>query len=197
MMMFDKNIYVTLLIKIIFLFMISTSAQAITNQFSARIDQPKISLNEHVQLFLHFKGNPPNSQPDLEPLRKDFIIAAVGQSRQTAIINGNISHDVEFTLNLAPKKTGRLIIPGIRWSTYKTHPIVVQVNQRKQFTNNNSHIRSTANKPHVFIEESISNPHPYTHAQTIYTLKIYSDINLFKSDLDIRGVDNFLWADLQ
>jgi len=186
-------------IKILFacLMMLTAITHAASSQFTARIDQPKISMNEHVQLFLHFKGNPPSRRPNLAPLNKNFIIVAVGQSKQTEITNGKISQNVEITLNLAPKKHGKLIIPSIRWGTYKTHPIALQVNKTKPLnTSNTLNMKSATGTPHVFIEETLSNPHPYTHAQTIYTLKIYSDINIFKSDLDVQGVDSFLWADL-
>lgn len=93
---------------------------------SADVDRTTLAEGETLVLRLKVAGDSPGV-PNFAPLDQDFEILTRSQSSQTRIINWKREEWREWTLVLAPRRTGNLLIPSIRVGGEQTAPIAIQV----------------------------------------------------------------------
>ncbi len=93
---------------------------------TAEVDKTRLGPGETVELRIRLEGDR-TAQPDLSPLETHFDILSRSQSAQTRIINWKRESFREWTLVLAPKRTGIVVIPPIQAGQSSTQPISLQV----------------------------------------------------------------------
>lgn len=149
------------------------------NTLTADVDRTTIGENETLTLTVQYKGDRVNSDPDFSALTQLFDVLQNHKSMQHSVMNGAISSSTEWTLTLAPKKTGQLLIPPFSLKGTSSRPINITVQQAS--TNNQS------GKQEVFIETSINQNEGYVQEQFILTFALYYN----------RRVDNLDMPELQ
>ena len=152
---------------------------------NVKVDRNPITMNESFQLTLEAQGSV-DADPDFSSLKQDFDILNQRKSSNISIINGNYNKLNTWTLSLIPKRTGKLMIPSIRFGSDASPAYAITV---KKTTTTNQ------NNDKLFIEAQLSSKEAYVQSQIIYTIKLYSAYNLARlgfSDLEIINVDTIV-----
>ncbi len=173
---------------LVMLLITSLSLQAATLQ--ATVDRNPISENDTVQLILTLRDYDGPITPDLTALEGLFDILGSQQSSQVSIINGRMDSTKQLHITLAPKQTGRLVIPSIDIGTLQSQPITLQVvksasQQARQISD-------------IALEVEVDNTTPYRQQQVILTVRLIHTINLAEGvlpDPEISGVEIYKLGD--
>jgi hypothetical protein len=124
-----------------------------------------------------------NSDPDLSPLNANFEVLGTSTSSQTSIVNGNVSSQKSFIINLSPKNPGKQVIPAITVGNDKTAPIAIEVakpNAREQ----------AIQRSQIFVDTKVIGKPSYIGIPFVYTMKLYFSVNMSNvnmADVNITG----------
>ena len=143
-------------------------------EIKASLDRNPVSVNESVQLTFTATESP-DDDPDFRPLEVDFEILNQRQSSNSSWINGKSSKSIQWNLNVMPKKTGNLIVPSITFGDDNSQPLLLKVVQNKA-----THSNQNAD---LFMEVEVSTEKPYVQSQVLYTLRLYSRVQLSQARL--------------
>lgn len=159
----------------------------------ASVDRANISLNETLQLTLTYSGKvPPDTSIDFSKLQKDFEIIGIGQEREYSNINGQLSQFYHWTVTLAPRKSGIIMIPSFQVENFKSQPIQINVNDANI---KSSSVSQNQHSP-IFMQTLISETAPYIQSPVLYTVKIFYNVMITNpefippssSDLTIKPI---------
>ena len=130
-----------------------------------QLDRNRVSAGETLTLRLNADSSA-TGEPDFTPLEQDFDILSRGQSKMTSIVNGVISNTRQWTLQLAPKRMGRLMIPAISLGAAQSQATAVEVVADAD--------RSPADGPRpLFMEAEAEHQTPYVQQPFGYRVKLY------------------------
>jgi hypothetical protein len=129
------------------------------------LDRDRIEQNETLTLTLVAAGRQIGT-PDLQPLAADFEILKRGQSSRMSIVNGVMSHTTEWTLELLPKRAGRLAIPPLTWGNLRSARLVVEVLAEQ------SRAPTAAPPRPIFVEAAADQDAPYVEQPFRYRVKV-------------------------
>ncbi len=118
-----KNI-ITLMVSLICLLVSSVSH---ANTLQASVSKTKVAKNEVIQLRVVSTEKGDSEDIDFTVLEKDFFISRPSFSSSTRIVNGRYSSAIEWTVSIAPIKSGRIVIPSFTVGNSSTDPIVLNV----------------------------------------------------------------------
>ena len=138
-------------------------------QVTARVDRNSMVIDETLTLTISKNGTSFFSDPNLEPLTRDFRVLGQSQSSNTKIINGSASSSVEWHVSLSPRRTGKLDILPISVGKEKTNPLSIQVREARQPT-------TKAESAPIYIETEIDADSVYVQSQVILTLRLFSAV---------------------
>ena len=128
-------------------------------------DRTRLGANETLTLRVIAEGSL-SGEPDLSPLEKDFEILGRSTSTRTTIVNGDMSQSREWTLELAPRRTGELQIPALALGAERSQPVPIQVVPPDQVT--------PAGVPRpLFLDTQVDSPSPYVQEPFSYRVKVY------------------------
>ncbi|WP_213378597.1 BatD family protein [Allochromatium tepidum] len=148
---------------------LSASAQAA--DLSVQVDRQRLELGEVLELRLVAEGDL-DAEPDFTPLEPDFDILRRGQSQMTSIINGRISHSRQWSLQLAPRRAGRLTIPAIQAGSDTSRPLSIEVIEPGRATARSG--QTDQSGPRVlFVESEVETTTPYVLQPIEYRIKVY------------------------
>ncbi len=133
---------------------------------TATIDRDHVALDETLTLTITRDESSFFSDPDLDPLAKDFKVLDSGHSSNTQIVNGHMSASVQWQVTLAPKRTGRLWIPPIKVGDDATAPLSVTVTRQAQ-------PNTRADQAPLFIETEVDRHQAMVQEQILFTLRVY------------------------
>lgn len=135
---------------------------------SVQVERQRLTVDDILGVRLSAEGET-QGEPDFTPLMKDFDILGQGQSQVTSIVNGKISQTRQWTLQLAPKRTGRLEIPAISIGPDRSTPVTVEVTDS---TMRDTRTTDSGPKP-LFLEAEIDTSTPYVQQVLDYRVKVY------------------------
>ena len=150
---------------------------------TAALSDSQIAAGTTVQLTLTYAGLT-TSEPDLEPLRRDFEILGRSSSTSVQLGTGGSSETSQVVLTLAPKRTGALTVPPLSWDGEHSPPLALQVTRATAGAS--APHGSTAQTP-VFIVSRVTPAQPYVQAQVRLTVQIYAAEPLYHGTLDFSG----------
>ena len=134
------------------LYMCFAALPAFCAEVNISVNKKTITDGDTVQLIIEYNGED-NKKPDLLPLQQDFQIIARSSSSYVNFINGQLSQLQKWTLELKPKKIGKITIKPIKIGDISSNYAEVEV---KELTNvayvPDSNINS--NSPYFQIEQS-------------------------------------------
>jgi len=109
------------------------SAGAISAELTRSVDRNSLSINETLTLTLRYDERASSDSLDLEALRQDFDVLSVQPqtSNSVSIVNGNYSQQTQttWTVTLAPKREGTLVIPSFNIDGNVSDAIAIEVSQ--------------------------------------------------------------------
>ncbi len=162
-----------------FLLSIVFGVQTVSARVEAYVDRNQISDVETLKLVIMSKKS--GGQPDLSPLKRDFDVLSTSKNSRVSFSNGKLDSTYEWIITLSPKRSGKLVIPAIKFNNDATRPIEINVQR--------GDVDSTARKD-VFLVASIKPENPYVQSQLLYTLKLYHAVELQGGGLSSPDIDN-------
>ena len=162
-------------------------AFALAVSLTASIDRSTIDLEETLQLTLKLDTQANGKGPDFSALNMNFDILSNNRSSQYRSINGKAESFTEWKLLLSPKKAGQLLIPSVNYQGIYSEALVLVVKKAKPSNNSSKSI---------FIESSVSKSSVHVQEQIIFTVKLFTSINLRSINSDDLVVDDALLVEL-
>ena len=108
--------------------------------------------------------------PNLTPLTRDFDIVGQGRRSRTEVVDGRRVPVNEWLVTLAPKRTGRLIIPAISLAGLSTPPVAVNV------------VPSTGgaltDERTLFVRLEAGDVQPFVQSDVPVTVRVYDRLGL-------------------
>jgi hypothetical protein len=150
--------------------LLSCSATALPGGLQAWLDKTQIGEGQTVQLNLAAQADTAG-EPELSPLRKHFDIRNVEQFSHLQMLHGRPSPTRTWQLTLTPKHPGRLTVPALRVGQAVSAPLTLEVLPAVQVGANRV-LRD------VMLQTDVSQQRPYVQGQVIYTLRLYTRLDL-------------------
>lgn len=161
-----KAIWQTLLL----ILLCSIGANSHANSLSATVDRDTLNIQETFTLTLRYGGKT-DEMPDLTALRRDFEIISANTNQMEITINFNREIYTDWTLLLAPKKSGVFTIPAIEFAGQTSRAILMTIKNDK--TNSNLFTTTEINKNTAYVQEQI-----------LLTIRLYTAVGLDDIGLD-------------
>ena len=159
------------------------SAGAVAAQtLEVRLDRNPIHDDETVRLTLEVDVDAGGATPDLTPLRRDFEVLVQSTNTHVSIANASRQVRTEWTIELAPRRSGRFTIGPLRVGTMASPTIELEV--RSASTTAAGSVRD------VFLEMEVTRREVYVQAQLVCILRIYRAAEFLEaklSDFDPEG----------
>jgi hypothetical protein len=130
-----------------------------------QLDRNRLSAHETLSMRLIADGGA-SGEPDFTPLTQDFDILSRGQSKTTSIVNGAMSQTREWNLELAPKRTGRLVIPPLSLGHARSQAVTVEVGEQDAGA-------SDAGPRPLFVRATAATMTPYVQQAFDYRVRVY------------------------
>jgi hypothetical protein len=206
-MLRQRNAITVLLIAIgILLLTANASAASLTTH----VDRTDITINDTLLLTITLDRQGADDI-DFSDLEVQFDILQRQQSSQTSIVNGRITSRTQWTLVIAPKDTGDLLIPSLSANGAFSDAITVSVgdnsasnssstqgstqgNPQSGVPNSAQHI-SNENNPatpteEVFLRAVVDNDTVYVQEQVILRLQLHYRISLTDYEASEFAINN-------
>ena len=147
---------------------------------TASIDRSRITVEDTLTLTFKATAGEDLDALDLRRLERDFqLLGSPSRTTRYQSINGNSERSSELSLQLVPRRTGRLQIPSFNIAGQRTltFDILVQASA----TNLDS-------RQDIFVESEVDAGSVFVQSQILHTFRIYEAINLQdrgRSELEI------------
>lgn len=138
-----------------------------------KLDRAEATVADSVRLTVSVSGARKSESPAISGL-EHFDVSRGGTSSRVEIINGNLNSGVDYTYGLQPRKTGTFTIGPARvevgGKTISSNTATLTVVEPRQ--------AEGLNRGPVFLSAELSAEEVYVEAQTIYTLRLYSQVSV-------------------
>ncbi len=181
---FSIRPYAALLLSLIF-FALYSPGTAAKSELVAKVDRQHVSLEETLKLTLRYNEQVMFGEPDISQLHANFDVLGNHRSNQYRSVNGRAESWTQWSLTLAPKKEGKLLIPSFSYKGAFSEAIEITVKKAASYQS------TTGNKP-IFIESSISKPEAFVQEQLIYTIRLFTSVGLTSLNRQDFAVENAL-----
>ena len=158
----------------------SVPAWSQTHTLSASVDRQEVSIEETLTLSVRYSGQVQGDQPDFSLLQENFDVIGQRRSNQISTINGVMSAFTEWTLTLAPKTTGQLLIPSFKYSGSFSDAIQITVTEAKA---------PPGQVKDIFIETRIDQSQVYVQEQVLLTYRLYTVRSIDSMDAEALTID--------
>ncbi|MEM7018936.1 MAG: BatD family protein [Pseudomonadota bacterium] len=146
------------------------------NEAIAKLDRNVIGEHDTVNLTYTINGTTSPPEPDFNVLNKNFEILRNSQSTSITSTNGRNSMLTQWSLTLAPRRAGDLIIPPIPAGNMRSQPLKLAVQQATQ--------KQAGDPPaEIFLEAEASSDAAYVQSQITYNLKLFHSVPLISGQL--------------
>lgn len=167
-----------------FMVFLSPAASA-ASQLVAKVDRTQVSLEETLKLTLRYNEQVMFGEPDISQLQTHFDVLGNHRSNQYRSVNGRAESWTQWSLTLAPKKEGKLLIPSFEYEGAVTEEIEITVKQAPTYKG------SATDKP-VYIETDISTTEAFVQEQLLYTIRLFTSVDLSGLNREDFAIENAL-----
>jgi len=150
---------------------------------TATADRTIIDSNETLQLLVRLDSQALIGEPDFTVIENDFEILSTSRQQQYSRINGQTESFTDWNLLLAPKRTGRLLVPSIKYKKDISNAIEITVRKATA--------ASAAGQP-VYTETLVDKSEVYIQEQLLLTHRLYTSVRLSDLSLDPLKIDDAL-----
>jgi len=145
-------------------------------QITVSTDRNPVSIDESFHIIFTADESP-DEDPDFSPLEQDFEILGQSSSSNSSWINGKSSKTIQWTLTVMAKQVGSLIIPAIKFGSDMSQNSTIQVNKGDADKN-------VKTDDELFLDVEATPLNPYVQSQILYTLKLYTKIDIAQARLN-------------
>ncbi|EIC27991.1 MULTISPECIES: BatD family protein [Methylomicrobium] len=172
----DKKIKRSWTVLWLLLWQALTIEAAVAATIQATFDRNPVNIDESFQLIFNADAAP-DGEPDFSPLEENFEVLSQSSSNSVSLINGKMTRSIRWTLTVMAKHPGRLEVPPVSFGKDASEPTVLVVNGHS--ANGNS-----SNEEDIFIEVEATPENPYVQAQILYTVRIYTKVEIARATID-------------
>lgn len=140
------------------------------------VDRNPVAVDESFQINFTATESP-DDEPDFTPLQQDFSVLGQSQAESSSWINGKASKTIKWIVSVMAKKPGDLVIPPIKFGDDASPPLPIKVTS---VASNNK----PGNDADLFMEVTATPKNPYLQAQVLYTMKLYTRIEIDQASLN-------------
>jgi len=169
-----RHTLVQLCLTLLVLLTASTAFAALTSS----VDRNQMNGDETVTLTVTLDDAGFSGDPDLAGLDSNFEILNSGSSSNTMISNGSITSKKTWRYTLAPKHTGKLLVPSFRLG--KEFSEAVEIEVLSAGSNNTDNNTAAAHEQHgdLFVDMKTDKDEAYVQERITLTVRIYSAIQI-------------------
>lgn len=164
------------------LVLFAIGAQA-KGELTATVDRNQISIEDTLKLQLKYNEQVMFGEPDFSALQQNFDILGRARSHQYHNINGRTESWTQWTLTLAPTREGQLLIPSFEYKGSFSDAIEITVSEAAPVT--------SGDQP-VYLETELDKTAGYVQEQFLYTVRLYTSVDLSGLDRAEPKVQNAL-----
>ncbi len=159
---------------------LSLPALALT-KLDASVDKNPVLAGEYFYLTLSADDTLNSEQPDTSALLKHFVVGPTSRSNQTQIINGSVSRQTTWRIELMARNPGEYDIPAFRIKNVSSAPFTMKVvaNTSAQMDADNAFIRTELTPSTLYVQQA-----------GIYTVKLYLGVDLIDGALSAPELEN-------
>jgi hypothetical protein len=157
----------------------------VSAEIQTQLDRNAITVNESFNLTISSSSSV-NGSPNWAPLSKDFYLAGTAQKTQLSIINGKISTEKQWSVQLTPKHSGRIDIPSLQIGDQKSQPLTIVVTEIT--ATNSSQSKTTHQNKDIFMDVLVNPRVIYLKGQLTYTIKLYFRRSINDAFLEIPAM---------
>ncbi len=107
-------------------FLVLVVPPALADGLTVTPDRTRLRANETLSLRVEAEGAF-SGTPDFQLLHKDFEVLGQSSGTSMSIVNGSVTSTRQWTLELAPRRTGRLEVPPLSLGGQKSRPLAIEV----------------------------------------------------------------------
>lgn len=156
-------------------------------EISARVDRARLSIDETLQLLVRVSPQA-DTGPDFSQLEAQFDILGRTQNSQYRNINGQVEAFTEWQITLAPKATGKLIIPSFEYQGSYSDAILLDVTDAASFDQGSA--------PDLFLEVTVDKEQAFVQEQILVSVKLHTAIPLRIQDASALTASDSLIVNL-
>lgn len=165
----------TVLILLVAFLQVLAMGEGFAAQIKVSVDRNPVGLEESFQIVFT-AAETPDDDPDFSPLEQDFDIISQSTGSSAAWLNGKASKSIQWTLNVMARQSGSLIVPPIKFGKDVSQSMVVRVTPGSTAKNLNA-------GDDMILEVDAAPKNPFIQSQVIYTVRIYSRIEIVRASL--------------
>jgi len=147
-----------------------------SGEFTSSVNRNQIGINDNLTLTLTLKDASAQGTPSIDSLRASFYINSQQQSSNITVLNGRVSSNISWLINLTPNSEGETIIPQISIATSEgvlfTKPIAIKISKASSADSASSEISE------ITLKTSVSKSTPYKNEPIFLTVKLASKVEL-------------------
>lgn len=140
------------------------------------IDRNPVNLNDSFQIIFSADATP-DGEPDFSPLDEDFDVLSQSSSNSISLVNGKMTRSIRWTLIAMAKHAGNLEVPPISFGKDRSEAAPLRVSEHAANDDLN-------NEEDIFIEVEAAPENPYIQAQILYTVRIYTRVEIARATID-------------
>ena len=162
---------------LVMLFLLLSSPLLCQASIDASVERNPVNIEDSFDIIFT-STETPDDAPDFSPLKQNFSVLSQSQSENSSWINGQSSRKIKWVVSVMANKSGKLEIPAIRFGNMESNALTITV-MPVATSKNLSH-----NDEDLFMEVSATPENPYVQAQVIYTLKLFTRVDIAQAKLN-------------
>ncbi len=151
---------------------LAVSLSSLASDLVASVDRSTINPEETLELTLRYNGQAGFGGPDFSLLEENFDVLSNNRSNQFRSFNGQAESWTQWTLMLAPKKSGKLLIPSFSYNNNFSDAIEITVVKAKAKPGSAGPLKD------IFIESELSKTQSTVQEQILYKVRLFTSVNL-------------------
>jgi hypothetical protein len=160
----------------ILMILLLISQQTLATSIQVETDRNPVNLNESFKIT--FTANEtPDDDPDFKSLEQNFSILNQSSGSSSSWINGKSTKILQWSLTVMAKHAGNLMIPAVKFGHDASSALQISVTEA---VNN----KASTNDEDIFLEVEATSKNIYIQSQVLYTLRLYTRVDLSQARLD-------------
>ncbi|WP_279245690.1 BatD family protein [Candidatus Litorirhabdus singularis] len=147
----------------------------------ASVDRGSLSMGDSFTFTLTATAGEDLNRTNFSALIRDFEVRSSSRESSFSYSGGKQQASNKLRIVLAPKRTGRLVIPALSVGGSNTTAITVMVREGRADLNA---------LDEIFVEAEVSSTTVYVQSQLLYTFRLYRSIGLRDADYTWAPMDN-------
>lgn len=144
------------------------------SKVTATVDKNPVLVGEYFSITVAADDIINDAQPDTKPLLSDFVVGPISRSNSTRVINGNVSRQTYWKIQVLARKPGTYTIAPFTINGVSSEPFELRVSQSKS---------SNENANDAYIEAELTPKSPYVQQAAILSVKLFVGVDLIDGSL--------------